>query len=111
MVTGDGAVAAVAFAQLGRTGDQQGVDLVGRGGVRLDRAAPRAAIRAADLGHLDTGGLQHSGQARAVTRRPFRPDDRDATETARPSQRVIVAARARRNSASANGFPVSVMTA
>lgn len=42
---GGGVRAAVAFAQLDRPSHQQGVDLVGLGGVRLDRAAPRAQQR------------------------------------------------------------------
>ena len=42
---GGGAVAAVAFAQLGGCGDQQSMDLVGRGGMGLDRAAQGAQQR------------------------------------------------------------------
>jgi hypothetical protein len=41
-----GAVVAVAFAQLGGPGDQQRVDLVGRGGAGLDRAAACGQQRA-----------------------------------------------------------------
>jgi hypothetical protein len=113
---GGRAVAAVAFAQLGRGGDQQDLNLVGRGGICLDRAAPsgqqrpqpspasatRAAvagaygpIRAADLGHLDARGLQHPGQARAVAGGPFYPGDRDDAKTSGPSDRVVIAGGAR----------------
>jgi hypothetical protein len=56
----------------------------------------RRAVRAADLGHLDAGGLQDLGQARTVTRRPFYSGDRDRAEAAGPRQRVSVTGWTRR---------------
>jgi hypothetical protein len=53
-------VAAVACTPLGRAGDQQGMDLVGRGGVRLNRAAPGAQQRA------QGGGVGVFGHGQAV---------------------------------------------
>ena len=126
-------MAAVAVAQLGGGGDQQGVDLVGRCSVGLDRAAPGAQQRpqgacacvfghghavagqrgarsgvgiqrvrfalaaacgpigAADLGHLDPGGLQYPGQPRTVAGGPFHPGDHDGPKALGPPHGVVVA--------------------
>jgi len=148
-----GAVAAVAVAQLGRRGNQQRVDLVGRRGAGLDRAAacgqqraqgggvsvfghgqaiagqggasggvgiyrvgfaPAAAcgpIGAAHLGHLDLRGLQHPGQARAVTRDAFHPGHLDGAKALGPPERGLIARWACREFGVCQGFPASVMTA
>ena len=132
------AVAAIAFTQLGRSGDQQRMDLVGGGGVCLNRAAARGQHRpqrgglcvfghgkavagqggasggvsiqrvglalaapcrpigAANLGHLDPRSLQRPGQARAVTAGAFHPGDHDAAKASGPSDRIVIAGRARR---------------
>src|SRR5262249_53519598 len=79
--------------------------------VGLALAASCRAIRAADLGHLDDGGLQDLGQARAVTRRHFYSGDRDRAEAAGPRQCVRVAGWACRELAVCQRFPASVMAA
>jgi hypothetical protein len=68
-------------------------------------AAARGSIRAADFGHLDARGLQDPGQAGTVAGGPFHRSDRDDAKALGPSERVVG------NSASAKGFPASVMTA
>jgi len=87
---GGGVVAAVAFAQLGRRGHQQGVELIGGGGVRLDRAAPGAQQRPQGGGVFVFGhrqaiagqggarggvGVQRVGFAPAAARGPIRTAD------------------------------------
>ena len=102
-------MAAVAFAQLGWSGDQQGVNLVGRGGVRLDRAAPGAQQRpqgggvcvfghrhamAGQCGARSGVGVQWVRFALAATCGPIRTADLghlDARGSADPGQAGTVA--------------------
>jgi hypothetical protein len=85
----------------GQRGARSGVSIQR---VRFALAAACGPIGAADLGHLDPGGLQYPGQPRTVAGGPFHPGDHDGPKALGPPRGVVVAGLARREFSVCQGF-------
>lgn len=73
--------------------------------VRLALAAPCGPVGAADLCHLDSGGLQNPSQARTVTGGAFHAGDHNGPKPFGPSDPIVVACWVRRELGVRQGLP------